>query len=131
MLTTAVVLTLFAHANDAKIMGGLEKGVIDSYIKRQMPKIRHCYESTFKDAPEHPAGRVMTSFTIGSDGHVSKADIVDTTLKNDAVEGCLANVLTSTIFPEPKGGGTVTVDYPFEFSPDLKHKKKARKNAGE
>ena len=137
MLLLSLLLALSAHADDtaankimpapAPVKGGLDKNVIDEKVKADMPKIVACYNENAPAAGPMPAGMVSTRFTIGADGKVTKVDILDSRLKNPSIEGCLTKELQSLVFPAPAGGGSVQVDYPFNFAPTKKAGKKKRK----
>ena len=103
-------------AGDTVVMGGLDKSVIDEYIKRHMPQIRACYEKELNSAGKL-SGRIATRFDISGSGRVAQAGVTTSSMNNSKVEGCLIGVLKNIVFPEPLGGGTVSVDYPFNFTP--------------
>jgi hypothetical protein len=107
--------------------GGLAKGTIDGAVKEELPKIRDCYENHVKGVSPKPTGSVQTRFTVGPDGKVSKVEILGSELKNEKIEGCLAEALKGLSLPPPAGGGTVRVDYPFAFQPGPKPAKKGKK----
>ena len=92
--------------------GDLDKAIIRRYIKRNIQKIQYCYEKNLLEKPGL-AGSVMVEFDIGKDGKVvsSKGSGLD------KVDDCVADVIKGIEFPEPKGGGTVRVNYPFLFKP--------------
>jgi TonB family protein len=98
--------------------GSLDKGVIDEYIKRHMRQLRACYE---KEQKKHPKleGKVNAHFVIDGSGRVVSAELVESTLKNKAVEACVLGVFQGIVYPEPKDGGTIEVDYPLSFSPSI------------
>ena len=96
------------------VMGALDRSVIDSYIRRNLAKIRWCYE---KELAKKPTlfGKISIKFTISKSGSVSKSDVKRTTMGNPAVERCVAKQIKKIRFPKPKGGGIVVVNYPFVF----------------
>lgn len=96
------------------IMGALDKSVIDTYIRRNIAKIRWCYE---KELAKNPSifGKVAIVFTISKSGKVSRSNVKRTTMRNKAVEKCVARQIKKIRFPKPKGGGIVVVNYPFVF----------------
>lgn len=106
------------NASETIIMGGLDKSVIDEYIKRHYNQIRNCYEQQLNSNPGL-GGRVATRFVISGSGRVSQAGVSSSSMNNSAVEGCLVGVLKRIVFPEPLGGGIVEVDYPFSFAPSV------------
>jgi outer membrane biosynthesis protein TonB len=100
------------------ILGALDKSLIDAVIKRNMRRIRYCYQ---RQLPKNPSlgGKIVVKFVISKTGSVSKASIKSSSMGSAAVEDCIANKVFRTLkFPEPKGGGIVIVSYPFIFSPE-------------
>jgi len=104
-------------ASETVVMGGLDRSVIDEYIRRHMPQLRACYEQQLNSATGRLAGRIATRFVISGTGRVSQAGVTTSSIGNAKVEGCVLGVLKNIVFPEPLGGGTVEVDYPFSFTP--------------
>ena len=105
---------LISGGNGAVIMGALDRSVIDSYIRRNLAKIRWCYEKELAKN-DNIGGRVVINFTISGSGAVSTSKVHRTTMKNDNVENCIASTVRQIRFPSPKGGGIVVVNYPFVF----------------
>ena len=103
-----------AGGGNAVVMGAIERSVIDAYIRRNLAKIRWCYEKELAKDPEL-FGRIVINFTISGTGAVSQSRINRTTMGNQAVENCVANQIRTIRFPAPKGGGIVIVNYPFVF----------------
>jgi hypothetical protein len=91
--------------------GDLDKAIIRRYIKRNLAKITYCYEKQLLANPSL-SGTVQTQFFITPNGTVGSAtgSGVDGT-----VSSCVAEVIKQIEFPKPKGGGSVTVNYPFIF----------------
>jgi outer membrane biosynthesis protein TonB len=106
------------NASETVIMGGLDKSVIDEYIRRHMPQLRHCYEKELSSAGKL-SGRIATRFVISGTGRVSQAGVTSSSIGNPKVESCVLDVLKHIVFPEPLGGGVVEVDYPFSFTPSV------------
>jgi serine/threonine protein kinase len=93
--------------------GSLDRSVIQRGVKANMPRIRYCYERELaKDASLQ--GKVTVKFTIGPSGAVQSAEANGL---NPVVSNCVATVVKSMRFPAPQGGGIVTINYPFVFSP--------------
>jgi hypothetical protein len=103
-------------AGDANtvVMGAIERSVIDAYIRRNLAKIRWCYERELAKDPVL-LGRIVINFTISGTGVVSQSKVNRTTMGNQTVESCVANQIRTIRFPPPKGGGIVIVNYPFVF----------------
>ncbi len=103
-----------AGGGQAVIMGALDRSVIDAYIRRNLAKIRWCYEKELAKDPKL-FGRIVINFTISGTGAVSQSKVNRTTMGNQTVENCVANQIRTIRFPAPKGGGIVIVNYPFVF----------------
>ena len=110
------------HARTAKIVpgkpavqGSLDKEIIRRVVRQHRREVKYCYETQLaKDA--NLKGKIVVRFTISPTGAVVSAVVKESTVKNDAVHDCLVRKLKRWAFPEPKGGGTVIVTYPFSFS---------------
>ncbi len=98
------------------VVGGLDKDVIAKVIRRHQGEIKYCYESELNKDPSL-AGKVAVAFTIDPTGAVSDATVSETTLNNSKAEQCMLSRIRRWKFPEPKGGGVVSVTYPWLFSP--------------
>ncbi len=102
--------------DSATVMGGIDKSVIDEYVRRHIPQVHSCYQREIAQDKSLQAGRMKVHFTIGKDGQVSEAGFSESTLKNEKVSNCVVSVVKNITFPEPLGGGVVDVQYPFTFS---------------
>ncbi|NOJ82446.1 TonB family protein [Myxococcus xanthus] len=98
------------------VVGGLDKDVIAKVIRRHQGEIKYCYESELNKDPSL-AGKVAVAFVIDPTGAVSDASVAETTLNSAAAERCMLSRIRRWKFPEPKGGGVVSVTYPWLFSP--------------
>ncbi|HXN55852.1 MAG TPA: AgmX/PglI C-terminal domain-containing protein, partial [Myxococcales bacterium] len=96
------------------VVGGLSREVIDRIIQRHFNEIKYCYE---KELAKNPAlyGKVAVLFIIDGGGKVSDALVQQTTLSSEPVESCMVNHVRRWAFPQPQGGGTVEVTYPYVF----------------
>lgn len=103
-----------AGGGQAVIMGALDRAVIDAYIRRNLAKIRWCYEKELNKDPKI-FGKIVINFIISKDGAVSSSKVNRTTMGNENVESCVADQIKKIRFPAPKGGGIVIVNYPFVF----------------
>jgi hypothetical protein len=105
-----------------------EAGVIDpAYVQERIredfvPLAKQCYDAALeRDAAG--AGKLVMSFNIVGDddvgGIVESADSTeDSTLTDPELLYCMRESMLSMTFEPPKNGGSVTVVYPFVFSPD-------------
>jgi len=94
--------------------GGLDRGVIESVVRKRQDRIRLCYERQLNFNPKL-AGKLTVHFVIGNTGNVLVAEPLEDTIKNGAVRSCVLSEVKSWNFPPPEGGTLVTVDYPFIF----------------
>jgi TonB family protein len=98
------------------VIGSLDAALVDEVIKRNLAQIRYCYQRQLpKDRTL--AGKIAIKFVISNDGTVSSARVKSSSLDNAQVEQCVVGRFLRMDFPQPKGGGIVTVSYPFMFSP--------------
>lgn len=97
---------------EATVEGGLDREQIADVIQRNLGQIRLCYEQGLQERPKL-SGRVAVKFVIGGRGFVSVANVSNTSLREDHVEGCIVARLKTWKFPEPRGGVNVRVTYPF------------------
>jgi len=91
--------------------GDLDKAIIKRYIKRSVDKIAYCYEKQLLANPGL-GGAMSVQFLIGSSGTVMSSNGSGF---NGEVASCVAGVIKSINFPAPKNGGSVQVNYPFNF----------------
>jgi flavin-dependent dehydrogenase len=98
-----------------KVKGELDKAIIRRYVKRNIQKLRYCYEKELI-AKTKLKGTITATFVIGADGKVTSAKA--TGLKDGAaVEECYGRMIEMIAFPKPKTG-EVTVTYPFTLKPN-------------
>ena len=97
------------------VKGSLDRDIVRRVVRRHRNEIRYCYEIGLKRDPKL-YGQVQVKFTISGKGSVTSASVSSTTLKDREVEECMIRRVRHWFFPEPKGGGNVIVNYPFEFN---------------
>lgn len=98
------------------VVGGLSREVIERVIKQHQSEIKYCYEIELNQRPEL-AGKVAVAFTIDGGGAVSDASVSETTLRDTNTEQCMLSKIRRWRFPQPIGGGTVSVNFPWIFKP--------------
>ena len=74
---------------------------------------RACYEQRLQ-AQEGLRGKISVRWTIGTDGHVDGASVVESTLGSVGVEQCVVRAIGAMRF-EPPVGGVCVVAWPFVF----------------
>ncbi|MEN9797478.1 MAG: hypothetical protein RL653_1174 [Pseudomonadota bacterium] len=98
------------------VVGGLAKDVIQKVIKRHENEIKYCYESELQKTPDL-SGKVAVAWTIDGSGAVADANVSESTLGSNSVEACILTRIRRWKFPEPEGGGVVSVTFPWVFKP--------------
>lgn len=101
---------------DAGSEGGLSKSSIARVASLHRDEIRYCYDRALKVSPLFE-GKIKVKFQIGPSGSVLAADVAEDTVRNPDVQLCLVEQIRRWRFPCPKGGGNVTVVYPWIFKP--------------
>lgn len=96
----------------------VDKEDIRRAIQTVVPLIRQC----FLDVAERYPGpqTVKLKFTIegqGLTGHFRDGEVVDSTIQDPFALACFLDSLLDVRFPAPRGGGKVTITYPFHFQP--------------
>lgn len=96
------------------VVGGLDKDVIARVIKQHQNEIKYCFEVELQKNPAL-AGKVAVNFIIEGTGAVSEASVTETSLGNANTEQCMLTKIKRWKFPQPVGGGIVTVNFPWIF----------------
>lgn len=98
--------------SDAWVEGGLDRNEIAAVIQRHLSEVRFCYEQGLQQKP-NLTGRLSMKFMIGPRGSVTLAQVMNSSLRHIPVENCIRDRLKTWNFPQPQGGVTVKVNYPF------------------
>jgi TonB family protein len=93
---------------------GLPRDVVAKVIRAHFNEIKYCYERELQ-SHQSLAGKVSVSFTIGPTGEVLESSISESTIGDEAVESCMLARILRWRFPDPAGGGVVTVNHPWIF----------------
>jgi hypothetical protein len=96
--------------------GRLSPRVIQDEVRSHRDELGFCFAWQLHQHPEM-RGRLTMEFTIGQDGSVTAADVVEDELGDETVARCFRSVTERMQFPAPEGG-SVVVRYPFVLSPD-------------
>ena len=98
------------------LSGNLPPELIQRVIRRNMNRIKDCYEQELAKTPELK-GRLSVRFLIGRNGSVMSINVASADPPMQSVAGCTVRILRTLHFPEPNGG-VVSVTYPFIFRSD-------------
>ena len=96
------------------VLGSLDPEIIRRIVREHAGQIRYCYERELTRSPGI-YGKIVMKWVINGEGKVTQATTAETQMRNANVEGCLATKIKTWVFPKPKGGGIVIVNYPFVF----------------
>lgn len=110
------VRTPTVELGSAEVRGQLDREIIQRVVREHRREVRACYEAELQRNPALE-GRISIEWVISPSGSVEATRVENSTMNNAEVEGCLARRIRSWRFPEPRGGGTVRVTYPFVFTP--------------
>jgi hypothetical protein len=96
----------------------VDKEDIRRAIQTVVPLMRQC----FQDIAEHYPGpqAVTLKFTLdgqGLTGQFRDGEVAGTTIQDPLALACFLDSLLDVRFPPPRGGGRVTITYPFRFLP--------------
>jgi hypothetical protein len=96
------------------VEGGLTKDEVRRVIRAHLNEYKYCYERRLIARPDL-MGKIVMSFMIGQSGGVIAAKPVEDSTGDKAIGHCVAKRMLRWQFPPPRGGGMVTVRYPFIF----------------
>lgn len=98
--------------------GTVDKEDVRRAIQSVVPLIRQCFQDV---AERYPGSQSVTlKFTLegqGLTGRFRDGEVVDTSIQDPFALACFLDSLVDVRFPPPRGGGRVTITYPFRFVP--------------
>ncbi|OGQ81490.1 MAG: hypothetical protein A2289_07280 [Deltaproteobacteria bacterium RIFOXYA12_FULL_58_15] len=98
-----------------EVDGALDQEAIAKVVRARKRMVQDCYERELKRDPTL-TGRIEIEFTIGPSGAIEDASVSSNKMGSDAVGDCIVSRLRHWRFPKPDGG-SVTVNFPFIFTP--------------
>lgn len=102
-------------AEAPEVDGSLDSESIAKVVRARLRSIQDCYEAALKrDASL--SGKIEVEFTIAESGNVDEARVSSNKMGSAEVGDCIVSRVRRWKFPQPKGG-SVTVNYPFIFTP--------------
>ncbi len=101
---------------DPVVSGGLSAQEILQVVRANLNQIRHCYEQLLQRSPS-ASGKLAVNWTINAQGSVTSVRIGESTISDSQMKGCVTGRIQRWKFPDPRGGQTVEVSYPFTFNP--------------
>ena len=113
-LKGAQVVEPHITSDPADPVGALDAELIRQVIHSHHDQIRYCYEQVLTQAPDL-GGKVAVHFVISADGSVSASNVTQSNTSSAQLDACVMGRARTWVFPKPKGGGLVSVTYPFIF----------------
>lgn len=92
--------------------GGLPPEVIHRIVRRNLPRIRACYEMRLKAVPTL-SGKVVVSFEIDEKGATRSVRADEGTITDEPMRTCIAKAFGTLAFPTPTA--VTRVKYPLVF----------------
>lgn len=99
------------------ILGSIDPDDIKRILREHIPNFQACYQNSLNEAQAKFSGVAELVFSIGASGHVTQAGLGQKTTIRPGVKKCVLNVLRGIVFPEPLGGGSVSVKQSINFYP--------------
>ncbi|MEZ4742148.1 MAG: AgmX/PglI C-terminal domain-containing protein [Bdellovibrionota bacterium] len=98
------------------VSGGLTSQEVLSVIRTHLNEIRHCYEQLLQRSPQ-ASGKISANFVIGLSGVVKSVKVINSSISDARMQGCVTGSIKRWKFPKPRGGSDVSINYPFVFNP--------------
>jgi len=109
-----------AEANLKKQEPPLTREEVDSVTRAHSTEIQNCYQESLRESRDvfnGLMGEIKTEFVIGLGGKVTSAYISQSGTHSSELEKCTLSAVKSWQFPNPKGGGLVSISHSFKFEP--------------
>lgn len=107
--------TITLRQGATQVVGRLPPEVIQRIVRMNFGRMRLCYDAALRTNPRL-AGHASVRFVIGPSGAVASSAPGPTDFAPPALQACLAAAFRGMSFPQPDGGGSVTVVYPIHFA---------------
>lgn len=88
------------------------RGRVQGYLYR----MRSCWKKELRRS-KSLSGRLRLGFTVGTNGRVTRARVVSSTLRRPTLHQCVLSVIRGISFSKPTSGKPVSLTYPFNFKP--------------
>ena len=98
--------------------GALTSAEVNQVAYQNLYSVESCYEEMLTRMPG-ASGIVMATVTVDAFGHPSKIMVKSRLPKDAAFEGCVASMMQSWVYMEPKGGKVVTASTVFRMEHDV------------
>jgi len=99
---------------DQVIETGLNRTEIAGVVSRHIHEIRTCYNSALLKN-RNIGGKMIVTFKVTASGAVSSAQIKGGGISDGTMKNCVIDKVGKWAFPPPKGGVSLSFDYPFNL----------------
>jgi TonB family protein len=93
--------------------GVIDRDAVAKVISAHLAEVQRCYEASLL-LEGGSGGRLSVEWTISASGAVTNAKVLNSSLKQASVPGCVVTAIKRWTFPKPRGGAVV-ISYPFVF----------------
>jgi hypothetical protein len=104
------------RALPSRVTGTLSAEVVRRVTLRHINEVRFCYEQALAQNPSLQ-GRVEIQYVIGPPGTIVTSTLTHTDVTVPTVPACIVNATRRWMFPQPEGGGVVSVMAVFVLEP--------------
>jgi hypothetical protein len=105
----------FIHSELPVVLGAIDEDLVSHVVYTHHKELRTCYEAGL-ERNEALRGMVTIKVVIGDDGVVVNAEVKQSNLGDEEVEGCIVDEFYNMDFPVPQRGKAI-VNAPFTFQP--------------
>ena len=95
-----------------EFVGSIDRDAIRRVVQSHLREVQFCYEQALV-GDQSASGRVVIGWEIGAGGTVVTAHVKNAPNNLKGVAECIVTRLRAWTFPEPPGGNTPQVSYPF------------------
>lgn len=100
--------------------GDLSAAEIQPVVKAHQGEINTCYLALLKrngNKQPVPQGKAMLQFEVAPDGKVASAAVAPGGIDEKVFSECVVERVKAWVFPAPRGGGPVKVNFPVKLLP--------------
>lgn len=102
-------------------LGNVDEDAMDAAMNAVRPLLQACRDEARKQHPE-VSGSVIVELEIaageGELGVVKQGSVVDSDVQSPSFDACVVRKVAGLELPVPRGGGVVTIQYPFRLEPN-------------
>ncbi len=100
-----------AKLQSIAVKGALDQEVVNRVLRTRLNAFRACYEQSVLRGDPTAQGKVTVKLVIGADGKVTQVTLPSIAKGLGPMSDCLQRMMRRVVFPAPKGGGVVLVQF--------------------